>query len=286
LQQRLVAVETGTMELVRLTGLGDVEAEQLLVAWQESNSATAQWELSLQKRTEIWTGLASLLTRDAASLQLVCLNCCRLLSRDKTGLDDAVSSHMVETLQRLANIQPGSAAPAAIELESLKVLSNLLHQSGVVRASCANTGFLSHILSKVKNYSSASNPDSQYFDLRLVFLFTYLCPEQKEIAKYNLQAVEIFRTTLETTLQTKLAGQSALTAGECNVIGEVLKVLFNLTVDPKSEDGGELEQVAATLNRLLRLTTATRELQTKAMSDIITWKTIQMSEHARRNCMR
>lgn len=63
LQQRLVAVETGTMELVRLTGLGDVEAEQLLVAWQESNSATAQWELSLQKRTEIWTGLASLLTR-------------------------------------------------------------------------------------------------------------------------------------------------------------------------------------------------------------------------------
>ena len=126
----------------------------------------------------------------------------------------------------------------------------------MVRASCANTGFLSHILSKVKNYSSASNPDSQatchnihgllvvnahhvdrldtvsvlslsgcclmpsqYFDLRLVFLFTYLCPEQKEIAKYNLQAVEIFRTTLETTLQTKLAGQSALTAGECNVIG-------------------------------------------------------------------
>ena len=59
----------------------------------------------------------------------------------------------------------------------------------------------------------------QYFDLRLVFLFTYLCPEQKEIAKYNLQAVEIFRATLETTLQTKLAGQSALTAGECNVIG-------------------------------------------------------------------
>ena len=70
------------------------------------------------------------------------------------------------------------------------------------------------------------------------------------------------------------------------LLGEVLKVLFNLTVDPKSEDGGELEQVAATLNRLLRLTTATRELQTKAMSDIITWKTIQMSEHARRNCMR
>ena len=42
-----------------------------------------------------------------------------------------------------------------------QVLSNLLHQSGVVRAACANTGFLSHILSKVKNYHSASNQDTQ-----------------------------------------------------------------------------------------------------------------------------
>lgn len=273
------------MELVKLAGLGDTEAEQLMVAWQDSNGATAHWELSLQQRTEIWAGLASVLSRDPASLQLACLHCCRLLSRDKTGLDDAVSSHMVETLQRLANIQPGSAAPAAIELESLKVLSNLLHQSGVVRAACANTGFLSHILSKVKNYHSASNQDTQYFDLRLVFLFTYLCPEQKEIAKYNLQAVEIFRATLETTLQTKLAGQSALTAGECNVIGEVLKVLFNLTVDPKPEDGAELEQVAATLNRLLRLPTATRELQTKLVSNTINVATNLESQQSALQCL-
>ena len=60
---QLVAAETGTMELVKLAGLGDTEAEQLMVAWQDSNGATAHWELSLQQRTEIWTGLASVLSR-------------------------------------------------------------------------------------------------------------------------------------------------------------------------------------------------------------------------------
>ena len=69
------------------------------------------------------------------------------------------------------------------------------------------------------------------------------------------------------------------------LLGEVLKVLFNLTVDPKPEDGAELKQVAATLNRLLRLPTATRELQTKAMSDIVTRVTIQRSANARESCM-
>ena len=63
-------------------------------------------------------------------MRVASLHCCRLLSRDKTGLDDAVSSHMVETLQRLANIQPGSAAPAAIELESLKAPDTDTHSPG------------------------------------------------------------------------------------------------------------------------------------------------------------
>merc|ERR1719483_1391865 len=98
------------------------------------------------------------------------------------------------------------------------------------------------------------------FDFRLLFLFTALCPEQRDIAKDNHNGVKILIDSIETTLDEKIRMISPVLDDDCcAVICETLKVLFNLTVDSKQEDIQELVRVARMTNKLLRINKASDE---------------------------
>ena len=85
-----------------------------------------------------------------------------------------------------------------VVLESSKVFSSLLHLSCVVQFYCTKNGFLSKILTKVTNHSKSGkqNDQRQMFYFRLLFLFTALCPEHREVAKYNLEGLKVLREAL------------------------------------------------------------------------------------------
>ena len=106
----------------------------------------------------------------------------------------------------------------------LKVLSNLIQQSSVVQCICTKNGFLSKLLSKMSKYSetkSVHSVTSQMFDFRLLFLFTALCPEQRDVARHNHEAVEIQLKVIRDIIKD---GQESVSNESTLVIGEVLKV--------------------------------------------------------------
>ena len=98
------------------------------------------------------------------------------------------------------------------------------------------------------------NNQSKMFDFRLLFLFTALCPEQRDIAKYNHDGLNTLREALEDILSAKFdMEEPSLDEEDCTIICEILKVVFNLTVDSKAEETRDLTLLASTLNRILRV---------------------------------
>ena len=172
----------------------------------------------------------------------------------------------MDTLLRLGHIQTGlTCQEDSVNVESLKVLSNLMHGSRVVQGYCSSNGFLSKLLDKISSYSSSpGSVEARMFDCRLLFLFTALCPEQREIARHNLSAVNILLSHLQGALN-----NSQLEQEEAAVVCEVLKVLFNISVNSTQEDTAELISIAKTLRDLLRMKTVDAEVSRKIISNVV-----------------
>ena len=81
------------------------------------------------------------------------------------------------------------------------------------------------------------------FDLRLLFLFTALCPDQRDIAKHNHDGVLLLQQAVQVVSHPSLSGvflfqavlegkatmdEPCLDNEECAVICEMLKVIFDL----------------------------------------------------------
>ena len=258
------------MELVGVDKKSDKEAENLLKQFSLKNVQATKFEMKLEDRRRVWKDVFSVLDRsDLVLLQFEALNCARILSRDKSGLNETISEEMINTLMKLSGIGAQIVSEESADqvvLESLKVFSNLLHQSCVVQSYCTKNGFLSKILTKVTNHSKSGkqNNQSQMFDFRLLFLFTALCPEQREVAKYNHEGLKVLREALDDILSGKSDTEEPFLAEQdCLVICEILKVIFNLTVETKTEETEDLILVAATLNRVLRINTNTKDFDLK-----------------------
>jgi len=264
------------MELVGVDKKTGAEAEKLLIQFRDANVGATKFDLKVEDRKNVWRDVFSVLDRSGqVILQLEALNCARILSRDKTGLNEAISEGMVGTLMQLAGINGETAHKLGDEkvgLESLKVLSNLLHQSCVVQSYCTKNGFLSKLLTKITNYSTdgIQNSQSKVFDFRLLFLFTALCPEQREVAKYNHEGLKTLRDALDDVMNRKTGMEDpSLSEDDCLVACEILKVVFNLTVDSKVDETKDLTLVAATLNRLLRFRIINFDSKLKVVNNCI-----------------
>ena len=78
------------------------------------------------------------------------------------------------------------------------------------------------------------------------------------------------REAIERVLeQAAFQDEPSLGVEECAVVCEMLKVIFNLTVNCKEEDEGELREVATTVNRLLRITIVDFDARMKVVNNCI-----------------
>lgn len=258
----------------------DKDAEKVLKEFSTNHAMATKFDLKLEDRKNVWKNVFAILERtDNKLLQLEALNCARILSRDKNGLNEAISEEILNSLLKYGRIDnshnmtnDGDGDAAKVVLESLKVLSNLLHQSCVVQSYCTKNGFLSRILAKIKNHSKCSKQSSQsnIFDFRLLFLFTALCPEQRDIAKYNHDGLNTLREAIEDILSAKYnMEEPSLDEEDSLVICEVLKVVFNLTVDSKTEETRDLTLLSKTLNRILRIKIVDFDQKLKVVNNCI-----------------
>lgn len=279
------------MELHGLEKRDVEDVSKILKKFNEDRSQAMRFDLTLNQRRGVWAGMLNILTdTQKAQAHSEALVCCRLLSRDKSGLNEAVTEDMVTALMQLSGLGSpaqlvkdeegketlsfhNDAKDEKVSLEAAKVLSNLIHQSPVVQSYCSTNGFLSRILIKIQQHPGLGIQDHniKVFDFRLLFLFTALCPEQRDIAKHNHDGVSILRESIEKGMLEQKAFQDdpSLDIQECAVVCEILKVIFNLTVNCKTEDTAELQRVAATINRLLRITIRDEESRSKLVSNCV-----------------
>lgn len=254
------------MELIGAELKSETESTVLLKQFQVSNSSTKSFDYKLEDRRKIWESLYKIIKHGEADLQYEALNCARILSRDSNGINEVVSDDLTLTLLRLGHIETGvTSQDDKVNVESLKVLSNLMHGSRQVQSYCAQFGFLSKLLDKISSYSSLpSSNDAKIFDCRLLFLFTALLPEQRNIARHNLDAVNILLGVLQTVLAAPEMGQE-----DGSVVCEVLKVLFNISVNSTQEDTEELRAIARRCRDLVRMKIADSETSQKVVSNVV-----------------
>ena len=256
------------MELLGIVNKSDAEILSVLQKFKENHLTTRNFDVKLEEKKQIWAGLFSVIRQKDSSVQFESLNCARILSRDKSGLNEAVTEEIVGDLMRLGNIDidQGVSGDYKVSLESLKVLSNLLQQSSVVQSYCTRNGFLSKLIQKMSSYTTSNKDDyeSKMFDFRLLFLFTALLPEQREIARHNHDGVEKLLKVVRDACQ-----DPDLNENTSLVMCEALKVIFNLTVNNKQEDTAEMINIASTVRNLVRMKIDDFDVRMKVVSNSI-----------------
>lgn len=88
-------------------------------------------------------------------MRVDCLSTVRILSRDKTHMDDVITEQNILVLLRLASIDPSSQSPAAddcVAVESLKCLCNLVFNSATCQSHFERLNGVDGILKRIRSY--------------------------------------------------------------------------------------------------------------------------------------
>lgn len=124
---------------------------------------------------------------DRCEHHVLCLSTLRIMTRDSKNLDVLFTADRIETMLHLANLVGEEEAymtnsskdfDSRIVIEAQKCLCNLIYNNQVIqRLSCHNST-IDGIMLRMKMYKEPSLPlEVKYFDMRMLFLLTALCPD-------------------------------------------------------------------------------------------------------------
>lgn len=183
-----------------------------------------------------------------------CLQAIRILSRDKTYLNETIKDEQFECLLELANIGVNDRESDNIIIaEALKVLCNLVFQSPKSQELCSKNTAIEGILRRLRTYRTNNvDYDIKFFDMNLLFLITALTPNIRSKVKNDCDGIIYLMETLDMLMKGETGKFS-----NCDVrlINEILKILFNITVtNSPTLENDEVEQ------QLKRLTLIVHDL--------------------------
>ncbi|XP_076300330.1 ric8 guanine nucleotide exchange factor A [Lasioglossum baleicum] len=197
-----------------------------------------------QLREKLWEVLFTYLSSDwSPSLQQRCLAVLRILSRDKTDLNELVTDDRLDLILDMAALKnPGAEEQTTftnVTIEALKLLCNLIFNSTNVQQVLPSTSCLSCVVERMRQYDSNTPYDVMLFDTRVLFLITATNCSTRETVKRDLRGdaclikiVENVEKQSEKEKNGTIEMDSAMLA--CNA----LKVLFNLFMH--SDDSARL----------------------------------------------
>ena len=150
-------------ELCDILSRADIERD-LDEFIRNNSSVTSFPSLTNCKRKQAWGGLFAVVkSNPSVSIKEKALISCRLLSRDSTGINECIENTHVELLIETLMCSDN----AGVGFEAKKVLSNLIHQSAIVRAYCTQNGFLEKVLNLVKNHKETPLLENCHIGLQL-----------------------------------------------------------------------------------------------------------------------
>ncbi|EFN68344.1 Synembryn [Camponotus floridanus] len=119
-----------------------------------------------------------------------CLAALRILSRDKTNLNDLITDEAIKIILQNAVLtkicEEDQISYTIVTIESLKLLCNLLFNSLKVQQSKVLISSLPYLIDRVKNYTTNVPYNVKLFDMRILFLLTALNISTRDIVKTDL----------------------------------------------------------------------------------------------------
>lgn len=126
----------------------------------------------------MWNNLFEILKTQTNNIKMECLQVIRILSRDKTYLNETINDDQFDCLLEIASIgvQNQQHAPD-IQTEALKILCNLVFQSPKCQELCLKNSAVEGILKRLRTCKDHYvEYNIKYFDMKLLFLITALTP--------------------------------------------------------------------------------------------------------------
>jgi hypothetical protein len=109
-------------------------------------TTTGQWSL-------IWNQIFKFLKLPHSTIQIECLSTIRLLSRDKSYLNETITEGQIDCLLNIANIGANNLnLNVNVQTESLKCLCNLVFQSVRCQEYCLKNACVDGIVKRLRTY--------------------------------------------------------------------------------------------------------------------------------------
>lgn len=203
-----------------------------------------------------------------------CLQAIRILSRDKTYLNETIKDEQFDCLLELANIgSKNQETETSIHSEALKVLCNLVFQSKKCQDLCLKNTAVEGILKRLRTYKEQNvEYDIKFFDMKLLFLITALTPNVRSKVRDDYHGLVYLVETLDMLM---VSPEKKLETNDINLINEILKVLFNITVtnsttvETDEDEEQQLKRLAIVLHELLIFEPKSQEIKEDYHSNII-----------------
>lgn len=282
--------------VIKLEDANEDETNCILHNFNTQNTLTYSFpELNSGRRQRLWRALFRKLSeRKAKHCHHVCLETVRILSRDKTGLNDVLNRDMFDIMLRLAGLNvtednicnTNSQDNFKVMLEAQKCLCNLIFNSATAQRMCCNSSCIEGIIMRLKTYRDPDIPyEVKFFDMRMLFLLTALCADIRPRLQHELHGITYLMEVLDLILKMSAENDNelhtsrrrgnrpwsgrfsdvpCLTDNEVDLSCEVLKILFNLTihVDKKNldeEEEAHFLRLVSILHDILVCPTYTKE---------------------------
>ncbi|KAK4887312.1 hypothetical protein RN001_003583 [Aquatica leii] len=248
------------------------EVKDALKEFNENNASTFSFKELDQNnlRCDLWNAIFKYLADDGLSeLHVACLMSIRILSRDKTDLDQLLNKERIELLldhAKLKTIDELEFVENETAVEALKCLCNVIFNSLVAATICSKNQCVGAIMNRCKQYKNPKFPNTiKVFDMKVLFLISALCEEVRPKLRENMHGLTYLIELLEETISkyshnsdiNQISADIILLDSDVDLICEVLKVLFNITIhtdysaDVDEEDEAHYNRLIGVLYGLL-----------------------------------
>ncbi|XP_072941516.1 chaperone Ric-8A [Epargyreus clarus] len=233
-------------------------------------------------RVTLWSALFEHLQRKTSvSVHVLCLATIRLLSRDKTELENLICEKWMTVLIERAGLysflDPDESCTGIdlpekdIVVEAMKCLCNIAFNSEVARALCAHTEIARGLVARLRSYKEIPfKEDIMLFDMKLLFILTALRQDIKAKIKNELHGLDYLISCLnELVVESSLIeiGATAssgmgedgsqycmLSDNQQAIACEILKTQFNLILQSGIEEHVDESEEAMYLKLMPALT--------------------------------
>ncbi|XP_034949831.1 synembryn [Chelonus insularis] len=204
----------------------------------KENAQTMQFpELNKNNLREmLWNILMKKLADEKYSeIHEKCIETLRILSRDKTHLDDLITDERLELIVTKADlVNSTTSLNSNVTLEAVKLLCNLIYNSAGIQIQIAKVPWLANLIKRISIHNQTASYKMLLFDVRILFLVTALNVTSRNIIKNQLDGSKELTNLLKILSDKIRDGSKDIVDISC----EILKTLFNLyiIVDESNED--------------------------------------------------